>query len=79
MKYSVYLALVGARKLHDVPPNVAPNIDVDREYPDWTGTKYVTSHACWGQPCDPHNPAHAAVMGKGLVQVGRRDVPPNIA
>ena len=38
----------------DVPPNIAPNVDVENE--DWTGHKYVTSHQCYGKPCDYEKP-----------------------
>jgi hypothetical protein len=67
------------RTRKDVPPNILPNVDVENE--DWTGTKYVTSHACHGKPCNPDAHPYAfeprkATTHDSLVQRG--DVPPNV-
>ena len=53
-------------------------MDVENE--DWTGEKYITSHACFGKPCDYEKPGVNEKPRKtthdSLAQ--RRDVPPNV-
>jgi hypothetical protein len=62
----------------DVPPNIRPNVNVEDE--DYTGHKYVTSHQCFGKPCNYDVPGvnepKKVTTHDSLVQ--RAEVPPNI-
>ena len=57
----------------DVPPNVAPNVDVEKE--DWTGTKWATTHRCFGKPCKEDEMPPLWEKPKSLLQLERYNGP----